>query len=160
MKSDILNVRIPQKIKNLLNTESDQLGINLSDNIRDILSNHCYKNNTQNLTIDAKLYNSNEFLFLITWLIDKRNNNYNNNNIEVLVNIKKVIYKVINDSTFPDYIRSEFEKVHNDLSKYIENYGAKDNRFTFCVLYTSECFDYTGLFDYIYIKAFENRIKL
>ena len=160
MKSNILNVRIPEEIKNTLLKKSEELGINLSDMIREILTTHCDENENNDLSsvFNIELYNSNEFIFLLTWLIDKRKFPSDNNEIEVLIDLKNITLKVIKDQNFPEYLRSEFEKVHFDLSKFIKNFGSIDNRFEFCDLYNSDCFDYFGLIEYINLRSFENRI--
>ena len=43
MASDNLSVRIPKKLRDWLIEDSDQKGISLSDNAREILTAHCEK---------------------------------------------------------------------------------------------------------------------
>lgn len=160
MKSVILNVRIPIEIKNALTNESNRLKINLSHNIREILSTHCNgtEDNDSKSILGNELYNSSEFLFLIVWLMEKRRLKTDNNGIRFLMDLKNVSLKVIKDEDFPAQIREEFEKVYFELTKYINHFGSPNNSFDFCDPYIGKGFDYSLLLGYINKKAFENRI--
>ena len=160
MKSVILNLRIPLEIKNALINEANQSGKNLSDNTRDILITHCRKLENKDLILGNEMYNTNEFIFLFAWIMEKRRHQNDNNEIGVLNYLKNVTYKVINDENFPEYIREEFGKVHFDLKRYTKNFGSLDNSFDFCDPYNGNNFDYSGLLEYISTKAFENKIYL
>lgn len=160
MKSVILNLRISLEIKNALINEANQSGKNLSDNTRDILITHCRKLETKDSILGNEMYNTNEFIFLFAWIMEKRRYQNDDNEIGVLNYLKNVIYKVINDESLPDYIREEFEKVHFDLKRYIKNFGSLNNSFDFCDPYNGNNFDYSGLLEYISTKAFENKIYL
>jgi hypothetical protein len=159
MKSVILNVRIPQEIKNILIIDGKQKGKNLSDNTRDILTDHCHKLKNKDSILGGEMYNSNEFIFLFAWIMEKRRCQNNVDDIEVLNNLKKVTYKVINDESLPDSIREEFEKVHFDLKRHIKNYKTPNNSFDFCEQNGSS-FDYSHLIEYVTDRAFENKIFL
>lgn len=160
MKSVILNLRISLEIKNALINEANQSGKNLSDNTRDILITHCRNLETKDSILGNEMYNTNEFIFLFAWIMEKRRYQNDDNEIGVLNYLKNVIYKVINDESLPDYIREEFEKVHFDLKRYIKNFGSLNNSFDFCDPYNGNNFDYSGLLEYISTKAFENKIYL
>jgi hypothetical protein len=160
MKSVILNVRISLEIKNVLVDEANKKGTNFSDNIREILTNHCQEEQNKHSILGNKIYNSNEFLFLFAWLMEKRRYQNDNNEIGVLNDLKNVTYKVINDESIEEYIREEFEKVHFDLKRFIKHFGSPNNSFDFCDPNNGNNFDYSGLLEYINAKAFENRIYL
>lgn len=160
MKSVILNLRISLEIKNALINEANQSGKNLSDNTRDILITHCRNLETKDSILGNEMYNTNEFIFLFAWIMEKRRYQNDDNEIGVLNYLKNVIYKVINDESLPDYIREEFEKVHFDLKRYIKNFGSLNNSFDFCDPYNGNNFDYSGLLEYISTKAFQNKIYL
>ena len=160
MKSVILNVRIPQEIKNALIIDGNQKGKNLSDNTRDILTAHCHKLENKDSVLGSEMYNSNEFIFLFMWVMEKRTFQNDDNEIEVLNNLKNVTYKVINDESLPEYIRDEFEKIHFDLKRFIKNFGSPNNSFDFCDPLNGNNFDYSGLLEYVSTKAFENNILL
>lgn len=156
MKSVILNVRIPLEIKNTLIIDGNQKGKNLSDNTRDILTDHCHKLENKDSTLGSEMYNTNEFIFVIAWLLEKRYFHIDNNEIEVLCDLKNVIFKIINDESIHEHIREEFEKVHFDLKRYIKNFGSPNNNFDFCDRNNGKGFDYFLLLEYITKKAFGN----
>lgn len=160
MKSVILNVRIPVEIKNTLTIDGNQKGKNLSDNTRDILTDHCHKLENKDSNLGSEIYNTNEFIFLFAWIMEKRRCQNDDNEIGVLNNLRCITYKVINDECFPEYLREEFGKVHFDLKRYIKYFGSPNNSFDFCDPYNGNNFDYSGLLEYVYTKAFENKIYL
>lgn len=160
MKSVILNLRISLEIKNALINEANQSGKNLSDNARDILITHCHKLKNTDSILGKEMYNTNEFIFLFAWIMEKRRYQNDDNEIGVLNYLKNVTYKVINDENLPEYLREEFGKVNLDLKRYIKNFGSLNNSFDFCDPYNGSNFDYSGLLEYISTKAFENKIYL
>jgi hypothetical protein len=160
MKSVILNLRISLELKNALINEANQSGKNLSDNARDILVTHCHKLENKDSILGGEMYNTNEFIFLFAWIMEKRRYQNDDNEIGVLNYLKNVAYKVINDENLPEYLREEFGKVHFDLKRYIKNFGSLNNSFDFCDPYNGNNFDYSGLLEYISTKAFENKIYL
>jgi len=160
MKSVILNVRIPQEIKNTLIIDGNQKGKNLSDNTRDILITHCHKLENKDSILGNEMYNTDEFIFLFAWIMEKRRYQNDDNEIGVINYLKNVTYKVINDENLPEYLREEFGKVHFDLKRYIKNFGSLNNSFDFCDPHNGNNFDYSELLEYISSKAFENKIYL
>ena len=160
MKSVILNVRIPVAIKNALIIDGNQKGKNLSDNTRDILITHCRKLENKDSTLGNEMYNTNEFIFLLVWIMEKRIYQNDNNEIGILNYLKNIAYKVINDEHLPEYLREEFAKVHFDLKRYIKNFGTLNNSFDFCDPFNGNNFDYFGLVEYISTRTFENKIYL
>ncbi len=159
-KSAILNLRIPQEIKNGLINEANQLGKNLSENTLNILTTHCNKIKNKDAALGNEMYNTNEFIFLFAWLLEKRRYQSCNNEIGELNYLKNITYKVINDESLPEYIREEFEKIHFDLKKYIKNFGSPNNSFDFCDPNNGNNFDYSGLLEYVSSKTFSNKIYL
>ena len=133
MKSEILNLRIPAALKEKLEKEANDNGITLSDLARDIISSHYETIVKDNLifNLDYNFYTSNEFIYLLTWIFEKRLNNYDSNNIHVLERLKRIAMKAMNNSDFPPEIKKEFEKVYVDLSRYIYQYGITYNYFVF-----------------------------
>ncbi|MDD3004493.1 hypothetical protein [Flavobacterium sp.] len=162
MKSEILNLRIPASLKEKLEDEANDNNLTLSDLSRDILLSHYQNNEDHNIFLDKEitLYNSNEFLYLITWLFEKRLNNYDTNNIQVFEGLKKNVMKVMNDSYFPNELKQEFEKVYVDLSRFIYGFDLPNNYFMFCIPNQPQSFNYYLLVNFIYHKAFENTISL
>ena len=164
MKSDILNVRIPEKLKNMLIDDSDQKGISLSDNVRDILTT--YNKELQNEEVDNQTLfdnnypNSNEFIYLISWMFEKSRDPYNWGLKNDLEDLKKIVLEVIKNDCFPNDLKQEFEKVLLDILRLISEFGTRNNQFRFCELCSNDAFDYVILRDYINNRAFENRIYL
>lgn len=164
MKSDILNVRIPEKLRNMLMEDSNQKGISLSDNARKILISHYQKLSVaeiDNQTLhDIRFPNSNEFIFLITWLLEKIKDPVHCGSKNDLQEIKKIVLEVVKNNFFPNDLKQEFEKVLVDVLRLIGEYNAGNNHFQFCELYSNDAFDYSILRDYINNRAFENKIYL
>jgi len=162
MKSDILNVRISRKLRNLLIEDSDQKDISLSDNVRDILT--AYSVELQNEEIDNQTLfdnnfpNSNEFIYLISWIYEKSRDPINWGLKNDLEDLKKIILEVIKNDCFPNDLKREFEKVLLDILRLISEFGTGNNQFRFCELYSNDAFDYVILRDYINNRVFENRI--
>lgn len=164
MKSDILNVRIPEKLRNMLIDDSDQKGISLSDNVRDILttySEELQSEEVDNQTLfDNNYPNSNEFIYLISWMYEKSRDPYNWGLKNDLEDLKKIVLEVIKNDCFPNDLKQEFEKVLLDILRLISEFGTGNNQFRFCELCSNDAFDYVILRDYINNRAFENRIYL
>lgn len=160
MKSEILNLRIPAALKEQLEKEANYNGITLSDLAREIISSH-YETSVQDslvFNLDFNFYTSNEFIYLITWIFEKRLNNYDSNNVQVFEGLKKIVMKAMNNSYFPNELKKEFEKVYVDLSHFIYVYEMPNKYFTFCIPHQTQSFNYMLLVNFIYQKAFENTI--
>lgn len=160
MKSEILNLRIPASLKEKLENEAGDNDITLSDLTRDILLSHYIENedDTPFFQSEINFYNSNEFLYLITWLFEKRLNNYDTNKIQVFEDLKKIVMKAMNDSYIPSDLQKEFEKVYVDLSRFIYGYEMPNNYFVFCIANQPQSFNYYLLVNFIYQKAFDKTI--
>lgn len=160
MKSEILNLRIPASLKQKLEKDAVENSITLSDLAREIISSHYETSLQDNLlfNLDYNFYASNEFIYLITWIFEKRLNNYDSNNIQVFERLKKIVMIAINDSYFPSNLKKEFEKVFVDLSHFIYAYDTPNKYFTFCIPNQPQSFNCTLLVNFIYQKAFENTI--
>ncbi|MGO4905796.1 hypothetical protein [Flavobacterium sp. W20_MBD1_R3] len=164
MKSDTLNVRIPRKLRDTLINDSDQKGISLSDNVRDILttySEELQSEEVDNQTLfDNNFPNSNEFIYLISWMYEKSRDPINWGLKNDLKDLKKIVLEVIKNNCFPNDLKLEFEKVLLDILRLINEFGTGNNQFRFCELCSNDAFDYVILRDYINNRAFENRIYL
>jgi hypothetical protein len=162
MKSDILNVRISRKLRNLLIEDSDQKDISLSDNVRGILTTYSMElqsKEVDNQTLfDNNFPNSNEFIYLISWMYEKSRDPINWGLKNDLEDLKKIVLEVIKNDCFPNDLKREFEKVLLDILRLISEFGTGNNQFLFCELYSNDAFDYVILKDYINNKALENRI--
>ena len=159
MKSVILNVRISQDLKNKLEKQSKEDGATISDLIRDILNNYT-ENEDSNYSLTDDLYHSNQFLFLITWMFEKRDCGLDGKTEFELQRLKSIVTKVICEQSFPNDLKLEFEKVLVDLVRFISNYHAERMQFHFCKPNHSGSFNYSILIDYITTRAFENVIYL
>lgn len=164
MKSNILTVRIPEKLRNRLIDDSDQKGITLSENVKNILntySEELQREEVDNLTLfDNNYPNSNEFIYLISWMYEKMRDPCNWGLKNDLEDLKKIVLAVVKNDCFPHDLKLEFEKVLVDILRLIGEFGTGDNQFRFCELYSDDAFDYVILRDYINNRAFENRIYL
>nr|WP_315173942.1 hypothetical protein [uncultured Flavobacterium sp.] len=162
MKSEILNVRVPRKLRDTLIDDSDEKGISLSDNIREILTSYSeelQREEVDNQTLfDNNYPNSNEFIYLISWMYEKIRDQYNWGLINDLEDLKKIVLKVIKNNSFPHDLKQEFEKVLIDIIRLISEFDSGNNKFRFCELCSDNAFDYVILRDYINNRAFENRI--
>lgn len=162
MKSDILNVRVPRKLRDTLIDDSDEKGISLSDNVREILTSYSeelQREEVDNQTLfDNNYPNSNEFIYLISWMYEKIRDQYNWGLINDLEDLKKIVLKVIKNNSFPHDLKQEFEKVLIDIIRLISEFDSGNNKFRFCELCSDNAFDYVILRDYINNRAFENRI--
>jgi hypothetical protein len=164
MKSDILNVRIPKKLRDTLINDSNQKGISLSDNVRDILTTYSVELQSEevdNQTLsDNNFPNSNEFIYLISWMYEKSRDPINWGLKKELEDLKVIVLRVIKNDSFSHDLKQEFEKVLADLLRLISEFGAGNNQFRFSEMYSEDAFDYVLLRDYINHRAFENRIYL
>ncbi|WKL44894.1 hypothetical protein [Flavobacterium sp. ZE23DGlu08] len=162
MKSYILNVRIPEKLRNMLIDDSDQKGVSLSDNVRDILTTYSEELQSEEIDnqtlFDNNYPNSNEFIYLISWIYEKSRDPYNWGLKNDLEDLKKIVLEVIKNDCFPNDLKREFEKVLLDILRLISEFGTGNNQFRFCELCSNDAFDYVILRDYINNRAFENRI--
>lgn len=162
MKSEILNLRIPTTLKEKLENDANDNNSTLSELVREIISSY-YEDNDEDETLfvlESKFYASNEFIYFITWIFEKRLNNYDSNNIQVFEDLKRIAMKAMNDSYFSSELKNEFEKVYVDLSRFIYEYEMPNNYFRFCIPNHAQSFNYYLLVNFIYTKAFENVIQL
>lgn len=159
MKSVTLNVRISQDLKNKLEKQSQEDGAAISDLVRDILNNYI-ENEDSNYSLTDDLYHSNQFLFLITWIFEKRDCSLDGKTEFELQRLKSIVTNVISELSFPDDLKLEFEKVLVDLIRFLNNYHDYNMRFYFCKPNHSSSFDYSLLIEYITERAFENVIYL
>lgn len=164
MKSVVLNVRVPVSLKENLESYSLLNNLSISDCVRDIISNH-YRVQEKNQNTSLKClrsesteYNSNEFIYLITWLFEKRISPYDSNRKEVFIGLKKIVFKIIQNNSLPDELKLEFEKVFADLTRYISEFEFENNYFHFCLSNYALSFNYYILIKFIYKKAFESAI--
>lgn len=162
MASDNLSVRIPKKLRDILIEDSDQKGISLSDNVRDILTTYSLElqsKEVDNQTLfDNNYPNSNEFIYLISWMYEKSRDPINWGLKNDLEDLKKIVLEVIKNDCFPNNLKREFEKVLLDILRVISEFGTGENKFRFCELCSNDAFDYVILWEYINNRAFENRI--
>ncbi len=162
MKSEILNLRIPASLKEKLEIEALDSSVTLSDLVRDIISSHYESNDVDVPTFNLELnfYNSSEFIYLITWIFEKRLNSYDSNSIQVFEGLKAIALKAMNNTYFSFELKKEFEKVYVDLSRFIYEYEIPNNHFRFCIPNLPQSFNYFILVNFIYAKAFENTIYI
>lgn len=153
MKSVPLHVRVPECLSDKLNDESVDSGTSNSEVLRKIISNHF-------TVTENDIYNSNKFIYLTSWIFQKKGFPQDSSNKQTLIDLKNITLEVIKNNSLPSNLIEEFEKLLFDLQRFIAAYGTENNKFRFCVLYHEDTFDYTGLDDYIAYKAFENRIQL
>lgn len=159
MKSIPLNIRIKASLREKLEKDAQINNISLSDYTRDIIENHYSNDNIENSVFDSNsFYNSSDFIFLITWMFQKRLNASDQNRQQVFITLKEIVFKIIKDDFFPYQLRQEFEKVFIDLTRFINEFGIENNYFRFCISNQYESFDYILLVNFIYQKAYENRI--
>lgn len=163
MKSVVLNVRVPLSMRAKLEKDAECNDLTLSDFIREILSNY-YEEETASDTIGlftnilTSIFNSSDFIFLITWMLEKRNNPFDTNNITIFHYLKDIVFRIIKSDQFESDLKKEFEKVFVDLSRFINEYGFVNNHFRFCLANYPESFDYNLLINFIYKKSFEDKI--
>lgn len=155
MKSTILTVRVTGELYEKLSNDSFELGITNSENIRSKITKHF-----SGELIENEIYNSSDFIFLIAWLFEKKANRYNKCNKQELINLTKILQKVISSNCMPSHLLEELDNVLNDINRFIKEFDAENNHFRFCVPYQDDTFDYTGIMEYIVYKASENQIQL
>ena len=93
MKTEIINVRIPEEYKNLLKEESLNNGVSISDTIRSIIDFYYYE--IPNEEFEPELYNSNQFLYLIAWMFNKKGCPQDYSTKQELIDLKN-IFKFFN----------------------------------------------------------------
>lgn len=162
MKSDNLNVRISNKLRDMLTDDSDQKGISLSDNVREVLTSYCeqeqYEEIDNQTLFDNNYPNSNEFIYLVSWMYDKQKDHRHLGSENDLQDLKIIVLEVIKNNCFPNDLKREFEKVLVDIIRLINEFGSGNKKFRFCIICSDDSFDYVILGDYIYNRAFEYRI--
>lgn len=158
MKSEILNLRIPALLKEKLVEEADLDCLKVSELARDILMCYFKMNEGYSLFAEKEIdfYNSSDFTYLITWMYEKRFDNYDTSSVQAFEGLKKIAMKAINYDGFRPELKKEFEKVYVDLTRFIYEYGMPNNCFLFCIPYQPQSFNYSLLVDFIFQKPFEN----
>lgn len=159
MKKVLLNVRIPFDLRDELEILAKKNGSTISDTIRDILKCELItKNEYSKQNEDLDFYHSNEFLLLVAWVFEKKNCAYDAYSIQALLQLKRILIRISGNIIFPENLKQEFEKVLLDLIRYINTYHDSGNHFMFCKSNHANSFDYDLLSNFIYEKAFENKI--
>lgn len=158
MKSEILNLRIPSSLKDTLTDEATHDGVTVSDLVRDILSAFYNLEERYKLFPGSKIsfYNSSDFMYLVTWMFEKRLDNYDTNSVHAFEGLKKIAMKAMNDPDLPIELRKEFEKVYVDLARFIYGFGTSNNYLMFCLPNQAQSFNYSLLVNFIFEKPFEN----
>jgi hypothetical protein len=158
MKTEILNVRVTRQMNNLLIADSSNKEITISDNIRIILSDYFGLN--QNLinqnSFESKndFYNSNEFIYLVAWMFDKKGRPQIDCEKQKLIELQNIISTVTRIDILTPYLKAEFSNVLADLNRVINENYTKDKQFRFCKLYENDTFDYLGFLDHLAYEAF------
>ncbi len=162
MKPFILNVRISQDLRDSLDKEALSIDISVSDLVRDILIEHYEKlefnlNNWKELIKIVK-YDSYDFIALISWLYEKRVNNYDSNSEISLYQFKEIVLKIMKDDYYPQDLRRELEKVLVDISRYCIESNSDKKYFCFGIPNYPGSFNYNVLHDFIIKQGFTCQI--
>lgn len=162
MKHKTLNIRISQALKHKLLVDSMSKSTSISNYARDILTSY-FEEQSEGMNYELfkkqeeeKLFNSNQFIFLVTWIFEKRNNSFDNNEKRVLKTLKETTLDIIKNDNFPSELKNEFEKVYVELTSFIIEYGTNNSYFKFCLSNQNNSFNYQLLINYIQKKAFES----
>lgn len=158
MKSVTLNIRISNSIKERLEDDAASNDMSLSDFIREIISD--YYSEEINHDFNHLSINSFDFTFLVSWMYEKRDNNYDYNPRFTLIALKNIVFNVIKNDFIPENLKDEFEKVFADLLRYLAEYGTSGNCFKFSIPNLSGSFDYDMLYDFIHKNAMETKVEL
>lgn len=131
MKTESLTLRITPTLR----VEAEKMAKNaqkkLSNLVREILENEVllktdYKQKTIlekdfNNTSEFDFFNSNGFIFLYSWIMEKMMTPYLNKSIEptsTIFMLKKMLFSTINNSHIPFEVKREFEKILQDVLQY------------------------------------------
>lgn len=164
MKHQTLNIRISQELKHKLLVDSMSKNTSISNYARDILTSYFVEQREgMNYELfkkqeEEKLFNSNQFIFLVTWIFEKKNNSFDNNEKRILETLKETSLDIIKNDKFPSALKIEFEKVYVELTNFIIEFGANNLCFKFCLSNQNNSFNYQLLINYIQKKAYENVI--
>jgi len=158
MKSFILNVRIPLDLKESLDNTAYSENVSVSDLVRDILKMHAEESNSsvQQFIELMKIvkYESNDFIYCISWLYEKRYNCYDSRPDKVLYQIKDIVLRIIKDDNYPENLRREFEKVLVDIIRYCGEPDNGSRYFQFGISNHATTFDYNILHNFINQRGF------
>ncbi len=158
MKSTILNVRIPVELKNSLEKIIQSEKTTISDLVRDILQVHVEDSENYFANIFESLktvkYNSNDFIYLISWIYEKRVNYSDSNSEDTLIKLKSIIIKIIKDDDYPENLKIEFEKVFFDIIRFCNEQNNRNRQFTFGIANQHTSFNYSVLKEFINYNGF------
>lgn len=165
MKSTLLNVRISEDLKAHLKNIALAEKVSISDLVKDILLTHVEESQQHQKKYLESLkyvkYTSNDFIFLISWLYEKRFNYYDYNSEFVLSEVKEIIMKIIKDDDYPSNLKNEFEKVFVDIIRFCNEPNNENRYFTFGIANQPTSFNYTILKEFINYNGFSmNTITL
>lgn len=153
MKSTVLNIRITRHLKELLENLAQSEDISISEFVRDLLLTHAEetKHHIKNYLESIKYvkYASNDFIFLISWLYENRDNNYDDSPEIRIMQIKDIILKIIKDDEYPPNLKIELEKVYIDIIRFCNE--PSENRY----FYFGNS-NHPNSFDYKILQAFIN----
>lgn len=161
MKSVILNVRIPQEMSDLLLDDCSKSQKSISDNIREIISNHYepISKKEKNRSDGDSFHCSVEFIDLIFWIAEKVWDGCHYGSKSELEGYKKTLFTLLSSNFFPDELKHEFEKVIVDIQIALNDFDHM-YEFKFSQLILDECFNYEMLREFIRNKVQIRKIYL
>ncbi|WP_418638344.1 hypothetical protein [Winogradskyella sp.] len=159
-----INLRIDEYLKETLEEYALDDGKNLSEYIRDVLSDHVgiHKNyeENENCNIPSVVYldmnndyeKSYDFTYLLTWLFCKYMFPVDTNSKNIIRGLKQKVEKVINESSFSQELKMEFVKVLNDMNRFLVESDYEGKQFYFSIYNNQSSFNYNLLMNEIWSK--------
>ena len=159
-----INLRIDEYLKETIEEYALDEGKNLSEYIRDVLSDHVgiHKNyeENENCSIPSVYYfdrkndyeKSYEFTYLLTWLFCKYMFPVDTNSKNLISALKRSVELVISESSFSQELKMEFVKVLNDINRFLVESDYEGKQFYFSVYNHQYSFNYQMLMNEIWSK--------
>lgn len=123
MKSESLTLRISPELKENIELQVQKNKVKTSDFVRAVLERellnqteeeNIFSNGFSYLT-GCDFFNSNEFLYLYTWIVTKMDNRDSNISKDEIYTIKEILFSTINNAVITIDAKREFEKILQDV---------------------------------------------
>ena len=151
MKSEIINLRVTEKLKRQLEVMAYTYQAKVSDLIRDILENRIAEEKRQQHTdkSDSDFLKSDEFLCLYSWLLLKQYNPFETTASNDLNRLKETLLTVSGHPAIPKEVRTEFEKILQDILRFLSEPDYQGKSFRFCIPNNYESVNYLVIINFM-----------
>lgn len=174
MNNTVINIRVPENLKQNLELMALERNKSCSDLIREGLSNLVNNNSTnidssisssvldykfQPQPIGVDLLQTLGFTELVFWIMDKQMNPECDESDQLYIQFIKLLNEIQGHKLFTKEIKREFKKISCELESYYYGVEFLGSRFKFAEQKNRHCFDFELFKNFMYNLRFDDKNK-